>query len=76
MITERFKKTILRELHLDDFEITENLLANQIPGWDSLNHANMIAALELEYKIRLKNIEVLNCDNIGELMELINSKLK
>ena len=76
MITERFKKTILKELHLDDFEITEKLLANQIPGWDSINHANMIAALELEYKIRLKNIEVLNCDNIGDLMELINSKLK
>ena len=76
MITERFKKTILKELKLDDYHITESMQANQIPGWDSLTHANMIAALELEYKIRLKNIEVLNCDNIGDLQELVNSKLK
>ena len=76
MISERFKKTILRELKLDDYDITESLQANQIPGWDSLTHANMIAALELEYKVRLKNIEVLNCDNIGDLQRLIDSKLR
>jgi len=76
MISERFKKTVLKELKLDSFEITENLKANQVPGWDSLAHACVIAALESEYKIRLKNIEIINCDNLGDLHKLIESKIK
>ena len=75
MISERFKKTVLKELKLDAYEFDEKLKANQVPGWDSLTHATIIAALENEYKIRLKNIEIINCDNIGDLMALINSKL-
>lgn len=76
ILSERFKKTVLKELKLDNFEFDEKLKANQVPGWDSLSHAIVIAALEREYKIRLKNIEIINCANLGDLMELINSKIE
>lgn len=76
MISERFKKIVLKELNLSDYELTDNMLANQVPGWDSLSHASVIAALEDNYKIRLKNLEVLNCENLGDLQRLVNSKLK
>lgn len=76
MISERFKKAVLKELKLNDYDLNENLLANQVPGWDSLTHANVISALEAEYGIRLKNVEVLNCANIGDLQTLIDSKIK
>lgn len=76
MISERFKKAVLKELKLNDYDLNENLLANQVPGWDSLTHANVVSALEAEYGIRLKNVEVLNCANIGDLQTLIDSKIK
>lgn len=75
ILSERFKNTVLKELRLDSFEFDEKLKANKVPGWDSLSHACVISALENEYKIRLKNMEILNCENLGDLMELINSKL-
>jgi acyl carrier protein len=75
MISERFKRTVLKELKLADFDLQDELQANQVPGWDSLTHANVIDALEREYKIRLKNVEILNCDNLGDLQRLIDSKL-
>ena len=75
MITDRFKKIVFKVLEIEDFEINEKMLANEVPGWDSLNHANVIAALEDEYKIRLKNIEIINCENIGDLQRLVDSKL-
>jgi len=75
MISERFKTTVLKELKLTDFDFRDELKANQVPGWDSLTHANMISALEREYKIRLKNIEILNCENLGDLQKLIDSKI-
>ncbi len=75
MISERFKKIVLKELNLPDYELTDKLQANQVPGWDSLRHAHVINALENNYKIRLKNLEVLNCENLGDLQRLIDSKL-
>lgn len=76
MISDRFKKVVLKELKLSDYELTDEMLANSVPGWDSLTHASVIDALEKDYKIRLKNLEVLNCDNLGDLQRLVDSKLK
>ncbi len=75
MISDRFKKAVLKELKLANFDFTDELLANQVPGWDSLTHAKVVAALEREYKVRLKNLEILNCYNIGDLQKLIESKI-
>ncbi|MGE5431020.1 MAG: acyl carrier protein [Syntrophomonadaceae bacterium] len=74
MISERLKKTILNVLHLDDFEINHDTRADEVPGWDSLNHINVILAVEKEYKVRFKNIEVLKLKNIGDLQKLVDSK--
>ena len=74
MISDRFKLVILKELHLDEYEIKDETLANQVPGWDSLNHINVILAIEKEYGIRFKGIEVLECKNIGDLQKLCDSK--
>jgi len=76
MISERLKAAILKELKLDDYEFTDETAASQVPGWDSLNHINVILAVEKEYKIRFKNIEILRLRNIGELQDLINSKIQ
>jgi len=75
MISDRFKKAVLKELKLADFDFSDELQANQVPGWDSLTHAKVVAALEREYKVRLKNLEILNCYNIGDLQRLIDSKI-
>jgi len=76
MISERLKKTICDELELeiDDVEIKNETLASEVPGWDSLNHVNVILAIENNYNLRFKGIEVLKCKNIGDLQNLIISK--
>ncbi|NUN07944.1 MAG: acyl carrier protein [Ignavibacteriaceae bacterium] len=74
MISDKLKKAILTELKLDDFTIEDATMANQIPGWDSLNHINVITAIEKDYGLRFKAIEVLKCKNIGDLQKLIDSK--
>jgi len=74
MISEKLKSAILKELKLDDYKIEDDTKANQIPGWDSLNHINVITAIEKDYSLRFKAIEVLKCKNIGDLQKLIDSK--
>ena len=75
MITERLKKIVLRELDLDDYDFNEETTANMVPGWDSLSHIQIIVAIEKNYKIKFKGIEILKIKNMGELQRLIDSKL-
>jgi acyl carrier protein len=75
MISDRFKSVILKELRLDKYEINDETLAYQIPGWDSLNHINIIIAIEKEYGVRFKSLEIIKCKNIGDLQKLCYSKV-
>ncbi len=75
MISEKLKKTILNELKLDQFDFQENTTADQIPGWDSLSHMNVILAVEKEFNIRFKPYELLKLKNVVELQFLVDSKL-
>ena len=75
MISDKMKSAILKELKLDEYDIQDSTLANQIPGWDSLNHINVICAIEKEFNVKFKSIEVLKCKNIGDLQKLTDAKL-
>lgn len=75
MISERLKQVILTELGLKDFELKEETIASQVPGWDSLNHINIIVAIEKNLGIKFKGLEILKAKNLGDLQKLIDSKL-
>jgi acyl carrier protein len=75
MISDKLKSVILKELHLDDYEIKDETQLYQIPGWDSLNHINIIIAIEQEYKIRFKSLEIVKCKDISDLQKLCDSKI-
>jgi acyl carrier protein len=76
MITQELKQVILKVLTLDDWDIKDETLAAQVPGWDSLNHVNVILAIEKHFCVRFKPIEVLKLKNIGDLQRLVSSKLE
>lgn len=75
MISDRLKSVILNELNIKDFDLKDETTANQVPGWDSFNHINVILAVEKEYNIKFKGLEILRVKNIGELQKLVDFKL-
>ncbi len=74
MISQRLKQVILKELALDDADLTDATTANQVPGWDSLSHVRVLCAVEKEYGIRLRTLEVLRLQSIGDLQKLVDKK--
>jgi len=74
MISHELKTVILKALRLDEWEITEATTAAQVPGWDSLNHINVVLAVEKHFGIRFKGAEVLRLKSVGDLQRLIDSK--
>jgi acyl carrier protein len=76
MTTQELKRVILTALKLDDWNIEDETIATQVPGWDSLNHVNVILAVEKHFGVRFKPVEILKLKNIGDLQRLLTSKLQ
>lgn len=75
MISPELKKVILSQLNLDDFDLTDDTIAPDVPGWDSLNHINIIVAVEETFNVKFKSMELLRLKNVGDLQKLLDSKL-
>jgi acyl carrier protein len=69
----------LNKIFIDVFEddsirLNENTTTSDIEAWDSLNHIQMITAVEKHYKIRFNLNELLNFRNVGDLCRSIQAK--
>ena len=69
----------LNKIFIDVFEdesikLNENTTTSDIESWDSLNHIQMITAVEKHYKIRFNLNELLNFRNVGDLCRSIQAK--
>lgn len=67
---------IFREVFDDDeIDIKPETTANDVYGWDSLSHVNLIVAIEAKFNIRFSQKELLTFKNVGNLMDSIREKV-
>lgn len=59
----------------DTIQILPEMTANDVDGWDSLSHVNLIVAVESAFKIRFTQKELLTFKNVGDLHNSIEKKL-
>lgn len=55
----------------DDIKITPEMTANDVDGWDSLSHVNLIVAIETKFNIRFNQKDLLTIKNVGDLLNCI-----
>jgi acyl carrier protein len=60
----------------DTISIMPETTANDIDGWDSLSHVNLIVAVEAQFGIRFNQKELLTFKNVGDLLRSIESKIQ
>ena len=58
----------------DEINIRPEMTANDVDGWDSLSHVNLILAVEQGFGIRFAQKELLTFKNVGDLLRGIESK--
>lgn len=77
-ITDILKQ--VNDIFIDLFE-DENIVLDElsdtstVEAWDSLNHIQVITAVEKHFKIRFELNDLLNFQNVGDLCRGIQSKL-
>jgi acyl carrier protein len=68
--------TIFRELFLDEtLVLTNETTADDIDGWDSFTHLNVIMSIESHFGISITDEEIPTLKNIGDMVSLIEKKL-
>ena len=66
---------VFREVFGDpSLNLTPSTTAQDVPGWDSLMHINLIVAIEKEFKTRFTTREITALRNVGDLIDLVNRK--
>ena len=71
----------LNEVFRDVFDdkkinVNENTTSEDIEDWDSLEHINLIEAVEQEFSMRFKMKEVSGMKNVGVMAAIISERRK
>lgn len=59
----------------DDITVNDSTTADDIDGWDSLEHINLMNAIEQEFDIKFTMGQIVSMKNVGEMVDIIISKL-
>jgi acyl carrier protein len=52
--------------------LSESTTANEVAGWDSLNHVRLLVHIERAYRISFPTDSVERLENVGKLVALVN----
>jgi acyl carrier protein len=74
MVSPELKRIVLYQLELETWELDEASNAGTVPGWDSLSHARIIAAVEDAYRVRFGTREIMKLTDLGQLQALVDKK--
>lgn len=74
-ILKRVEEIFREELELNDLVLTDETTAEDVEGWDSLSHVQLVAAMEEAFGIEFKSREILSWENVGDLIDSIQKKV-
>lgn len=71
----------LNEVFRDVFDdesicVTKETTANDIEDWDSLEHINLVVAVEKEFGFKFNMNEVTSMKNVGEMVRIIEERIE
>ena len=59
----------------DELVVARETTAREVDEWDSLMHISLIQKAEKEFGVRFSSSEVAELKSVGELVDLIDSKI-
>lgn len=75
-IFKKVNEIFCDELDNDDIVLTDETTADDVEEWDSLSHVQLIVAIEKSFGIKFTSNEILSWNNVGELIDSIEKRLK
>ena len=55
----------------DTIELYDHTVADDVDGWDSFEHINLVVAVEEEFSFKIPMGKVVTMKNVGEMVDII-----
>lgn len=59
----------------ENIQLVDATTAQDIPGWDSLTHINLIIEIEEEFDLKFTVDDIAGLKNVGEMVAMVERKL-
>ena len=66
---------VFRDVFDEEIQVTDATTADDIEEWDSLEHINLLAAVEQEFGMKFNMGQVVSMKNVGEMADIIISQI-
>jgi acyl carrier protein len=74
-LLKQLNEIFIDTLDDDDIVLTYETTAKDVDDWDSLNHVQLVVAIEKKFKIRFTATEIQSWKNVGEMIITIQQRI-
>lgn len=74
IMEDRVERVVKESFKLNDEKVDKNWTSDDIEGWDSMGHLNLILALEKEFGVRFEIEEIFQIRNIADISTVLKRK--
>jgi acyl carrier protein len=68
---QKLRQAFVSGLNLDESEVDESLAYSMSPGWDSIAHMALVAALDETFEIMLETDDVIDMSSYPKAREIL-----
>ena len=74
-ILEEVQEIFRDVLDNEEIVLNENTVADDVEGWDSLAHVQLVSEIQKKFGIKFSAKEMISWDTVGDMCKTIQSKL-
>lgn len=74
-VLKKVNEIFIDVLDNEDIVVTRDTTSDDIEEWDSLNHIQLVVAIEKYFNIRFTSEEILSYQSVGEMCDALRRKL-
>ena len=74
-MSERIKNLIADILKVDVAMLDDDLEIGELQEWDSMHHMMIITGMEKEFEIKFQREELVDLENVGDIVALVEDKV-
>ena len=70
----RLEKVLRKVFPIEGDMIDENWTSDDIPGWDSIGHLNLIMEIEKEFAVKIEIEEMFEVETLADITRILKMK--